>query len=304
MAQLRTEVGATSGLRVGKMRRRARVAQSDAAMARLRGEQSALEAEDRALAADLQRMGATLEALEAAAPATPRGVAMSEAQKARFAELREAFEREAGPLMAANEAKRRERATLETRLRQKREQIESQQAELATTRVGGESGLRRSARCRSCADRSSGCSRARARRSARRGRWSRGAARCARSSSRCARSWRRWVVKGSQREAEARGGGARGERAARAVGAAGEQSAGEPAARVRGAAARALPRRARAAGGPVRADAGEVGLRGARERRYNVAASAALGKHLDAVVVGRREVAIECVQWALRGAGE
>ena len=34
--------------------------------------------------------------------------------------------------------------------------------------------------------------------------------------------------------------------------------------------------------------------------RYNVAVNVALGKHLDAVVVNTKQVAIECVQWVLR----
>lgn len=119
---------------------RARIRQCDAAIARLRSEQTTLEAEDRALEEDLRRMNVTLEALAESVPKTQAGVAMSEAQKARYAELKEEFERQAGFLVQANEAKRRERATVQTQIKQKREQMESQRHELENTRVEREAG--------------------------------------------------------------------------------------------------------------------------------------------------------------------
>lgn len=85
--------------------------------------------------ADLHRMNVTLEALIESVPKTQAGVAMSEAQKARYAELKEQFDREAGFLVQANEAKRRERETVQTQIKQKREQMASHRQELENTRV-------------------------------------------------------------------------------------------------------------------------------------------------------------------------
>ena len=80
------------------------------------------------------------------------------AQKARYAELKEEFDRQAGFLVQANEAKRRERATVQTQIKQKREQMESQRHELENTRVGAKNKGRERIMgrrwCRSCADRS------------------------------------------------------------------------------------------------------------------------------------------------------
>lgn len=128
-------------------------------------------------------MNVTLEALAESVPKTQAGVAMSEAQKARYAELKEEFDRQAGFLVQANEAKRRERATVQTQIKQKREQMESQRHELENTRVGARERKRERMMgrrwCRSCAGRSSGCRAARGMRRRRRRRWRRAASRSA-----------------------------------------------------------------------------------------------------------------------------
>ena len=168
---------------VVELRDRARIRQCDAAIARLRSEQTTLETEDRALEEDLHRMNVTLEALAESVPKTQAGVAMSEAQKARYAELKEEFDRQAGFLVQANEAKRRERATVQTQIKQKREQMESQRHELENTRVGAKNKGRERIMgrrwCRNCADRSSDCRAARRTRRKWRRRWRSAASRSA-----------------------------------------------------------------------------------------------------------------------------
>lgn len=128
-------------------------------------------------------MNVTLEALAESVPKTQAGVAMSEAQKARYAELKEEFDRQGGFLVQANEAKRRERATVQTQIKQKREQMESQRHELENTRVGAKNKGRERIMgrrwCRNCVDRSSDCRAARRTRRKWRRRWRSAASRSA-----------------------------------------------------------------------------------------------------------------------------
>ena len=115
--------------------RRLRIKQCDAAMTRLEQERSTLQQEDRSLEEDLHRMNVTLEALAESIPKTQAGVAMTEEQKTRYAELKEEFNRQAGFIVQANEMKQRERDTLQSQIKQKQEQINSHKQELEDTRV-------------------------------------------------------------------------------------------------------------------------------------------------------------------------
>ena len=114
---------------------RLRIKQCDAAMTRLEPARSTLQQEDRSLEEDLHRMNVTLEALAESIPKTQSGVAMTEEQKTRYAELKEEFNRQAGFIVQANEMKQRERDTLQSQIKQKQEQINSHKQELEDTRV-------------------------------------------------------------------------------------------------------------------------------------------------------------------------
>ena len=87
------------------------------------------------LAKPLGGLGA-LETLVEAVPQTQGGRTLTEAQKARYAELKSEFDVQAHELLQRSEEKRREQETLNVHLKQKGELIASHRQELGNTRVG------------------------------------------------------------------------------------------------------------------------------------------------------------------------
>ena len=106
---------------------------------RLGNERATMGQETEALETELGRMQRiqTREptVLVEAVPQTQGGRTLTEAQKARYAELKSEFDVQAHELLQRSEEKRREQETLNVHLKQKGELIASHRQELGNTRV-------------------------------------------------------------------------------------------------------------------------------------------------------------------------
>lgn len=102
---------------------------------RLGNERATMGQETEALETELGRMQTTLETLVEAVLQTQGGRTLTEAQKARYAELKSEFDVQAHELLQRSEEKRREQETLNVHLKQKGELIASHRQELGNTRV-------------------------------------------------------------------------------------------------------------------------------------------------------------------------